>query len=165
MITVFKVCLFAALVLQGKAFDHAIYLSTAEIATKEGKVSVAVKVFSDDLMDAIRNFSSSDTPINEESLSAEHLRTLEDYFEVNLIMEIGDEQLPLALTTREVVGDTNILSFHCNHSPDVKKVTITATYLTELFPDQINVISMKFEGQNQFARLSKSKPSTTFTFD
>ncbi|MBX2877368.1 MAG: hypothetical protein KTR30_34925 [Saprospiraceae bacterium] len=146
--------------------EHALYLGTLQLKYIEqsAEAHLAVKVFSDDLQSAIRNADESFQvgPIDE--LFNQNGPLIEAYFEQHLQLEInGISQVP-KLYQSEQINDTHILKFKIACPPAWNHLELTADFFMELFPNQMNVVSVSYLEQKQFARLNKQQPQCEASF-
>lgn len=125
-----------------KSNDHAIYISVLEIDEKEMKV----KVFTDNLDDAIRNDANS----------------IEGYFRKKIRLQINEQFVGFNLQEVSEEGDSYWITFKLDAPTNWQSFYLEADYFMELFPDQTNVV--KVIGDNpQFFRLTKANPTCSFT--
>ncbi len=80
-----------------KENDHAIYLSTLTLSDKTpgatpGTPILTVRVFSDDLRDAIRNAFPDQQSVSEETLFTQHRDQVNAYFSKHLILNTKTSQ-------------------------------------------------------------------------
>lgn len=122
--------------------DHAVYISVLEIDNQQ----MRVKVFSDDLADAIRNDSSS----------------IEAYFQKKIKLKINEQPIDFTLHEVSVEGDSHWITFNLYGPATWQTFALEADYFMELFGDQTNVVKVTGE-KPQFFRLTKSNPSCRFT--
>ena len=112
-----------------------------EIDQKQMKV----KVFSDDLADALRNDNSS----------------IEVYFQKRIkVMVDGEPQIFEHLNTT-IEGDSHWITFKFRKNKK-GSFEVKATYLMELFPDQTNVLKV-MSPKPQFYKLTKSNQTCSFS--
>ncbi len=147
--------------------EHALYLGTLQLKyeAQSPEALLDVKVFSDDLQSAIRNaYEDFQTgPLN--NLFTQNRPLIEVYFKEHLQLKINDTAQVLKLYRHEQINDTHILQFaiSCPHS--WKHVVLTGDFFMELFPNQINVVSVSYLEQKQFARLNKQQPQCEALFN
>ena len=121
--------------------DHAVYISVLEIDSR----NMRVKVFSDNLEDAIRNESVS----------------IEVYFQKKIKLQINDQNVNFDLKEVNVKGDSHWITFQLDVSEEWQSFYLEAAYFIELFPDQINVVKV-LSDKPRFFRLSKRNTSCSF---
>ena len=126
----------------GEPTDHAIYISVLEIDAQQMKV----KVFEDNLQDALRNDSNS----------------IEGYFRKKIKLEINGNPVGFDLSDTSLEGDSYWITFRLRPHEKWESFSLEANYLMELFPDQTNVVKVLTE-EPQFFRLSIFNPKCSFT--
>ena len=140
--------------------DHALYLSTLQLKydDQSSEAFLDLKVFSNDLQSAIRNAHASFQPGPLSELFTQNQTLIETYFEEHLQLEINDVDQVLELYHKEEINDTFILQFKIACPKSWNRLTLTADFFMELFPGQINVLSVSYQEKKQFARLHERKP-------
>ena len=121
--------------------DHSIYISVLEV--KEHKMTV--KVFIDNLEDAIKNDSN----------------TIEGYFQKKIRIQINDQIIGFSLEEVAEEGDSYWITFKLETPIVWKSFYLEADYFMELFPDQTNVVKVHGEKPHYF-RLNKANPTCGF---
>lgn len=140
---------------QNPKADHAIYLSTIEINSNQ----VSIKVFTDDLQDALKNYGDSI------SKSIDDSQLINSYFSDRLNMIINQKPKQIELIKSKVEGDATFLYFSFEDVSDWSSLRLKADYFMELFPDQSNVMTVINGSKKYYARLTKSNPSYLLNFD
>jgi len=146
--------------------DHAIYLSLVEVDHKNlgGTATIKIKVFTDDMEDAILNtfkkrFHFLDTS-DCEGIQSE----IETYFAAHLSYSINDKSTSLALSHCELNGDAVWFHFDIECPDQWDKVDVKADFLMELFPTQSNIITIYHGQEKRFLRITNSNLEETTTF-
>lgn len=130
--------------------DHALYLSVLEVSIDEKIVKVELKVFSDDLADALRNFGGSGfQSIDENTLT-------QGYLNETILIGSNNQNCSLILMNNQIVGESNLISLQSNLANSEQGVSIQANYLMELFPNQQNILKLKLN-DSQFYEILKDK--------
>lgn len=144
---------------------HAIYLSTLEVSTS----GLTVKVFQDDLQDAVRNhceMSETKCELNESFSNINtHKAAILSYFKRTLSLEINAEKKELSLIKILEQGDSYWIYFSFSEQAEPwKYVTVSAGYFMELFPKQVNVVKVSHQGASTFCKQTLSDTSCTLQF-
>lgn len=145
--------------------DHAIYLSVAEVEHKKSKTEaqIKIKVFTNDIEDALFNESQQRIKLSESS-AFDHKKDIQAYFLNHFQFSINSEKQAINFSHAEFAGDAVWFYFNLSCPYSWKEVYIKADYLMEMFPTQSNVISIAHYSKKQFVRLTNSKKSDTITF-
>ncbi|NJN42347.1 MAG: hypothetical protein HC811_09120 [Flammeovirgaceae bacterium] len=124
-----------------------------------------VKVFTDDLEDALRNMHAQPFSLPDEKACMAQKTYLEKYFATHLKIKINKKELSYQLTGCEKFDDAVWLSFEGSSPQSWKEISITADFLVELFPTQTNVINLSVNGKKRFLRLTHKQPTGQLIFD
>ena len=146
------------------AEEHAIYVSVVEISygsDRNGKMQV--KLFTDDLEDAILNHTGTRVKLNGNC--ARHLELMEAYLKEHLAITIDRQAIDYNISGCEKVDISTWLEFSFSCNDDWSAVRIQGDQLMELFPTQSNVFSVKYRDQKRMFRLTTSKRTTEVIFD
>jgi hypothetical protein len=133
--------------------DHAIYISVLEIVEKEARTELRVKVFTDDLANAIKN-SFEDDVVMIDDFPSENEALIEAYFKVHLILMSSSSELEYYFIEYKTVGDSYWFTFEVLGSIG-QLYSIKADYFMELFPTQQNIVTLfDISGEKKFCRLT-----------
>jgi len=145
---------------------HAIYISVLEVEQLSAKENgiIRVKIFMDDLQDAIYNQTARHINLVDDSC-AKNKELVEAYFKKHLKIKINSTELEYKLVSCEV----NDISIWFEYSFVVvgnwQTLEIEADYLIELFPTQSNVVSLNYLKQKKMFRLSKGETLKRVSFE
>ena len=138
---------------------HAVYISVVEIEAEK----IRVKVFSDDLRDAIRNDTGivPDTAVSD--FCDRHHEEIQQYFMKNLKIKINEKPVAYHYESASFEGDSYWINFGFIPEQEWKSIYIEDKHFMELFPSQSNIIKVKATDL-RFDRLTSSKTSCSFEF-
>ncbi len=167
--------LFAPLFISGlnSAFDpltspanHAIYIAVVEINHKSRATTaeVVIKVFTNDLEDALFNAYKKHTKLESEDNCEAHGLLFEKYFSTHFSCVINDQERQISFKNCEKNEDTLWLRFDMTCPERWNNLRLTADFLMELFPTQSNVISVFHGDKKKYFRLTNSKKSRQIRF-
>ena len=144
--------------------EHAIYVSVVEIEHGQAgtESSIMVKVFTDDLEDAIQNYSGD--RVNLSTSCDKNLGQVDDYFKQHLKLTINNINITYTIQGCENVDISTWLEFSFTANNEWNNLVINGDHLMELFPTQSNVFSIKYEDQKRMFRLTNDKRSTLIEF-
>ena len=134
--------------------DHAIYLSVIEMEqVDDGPVAMTIKVFRDDLIDALRN-------ANRDSLEStmEDLHDLEvtNYFNEHIDFH-PDPAQDIRMLGYTVEGDSFFINFELLRS--LESISgCEVSYFFELFPSQKNILKVTANEKKSYKVLSITNP-------
>ena len=136
---------------------HAVYLSTVQATIGSNQTEIVIRVFEDDLRDALRNRFK--TVIDTSSVEFE--TQVKTYLDEHFICK-GDAQIEMILIDLELIGDSYRVVMTGTHN-EVRSFEVTANYFFELFPTQQNVIHLQKGDMKKYFIFKKGKESFTFT--
>jgi hypothetical protein len=144
--------------------EHAIYIALIEIEDleKEDSLQVRIKVFTDDLENALR--TSPDYQSASESIFCEINRmAINQYFKDHLLIRLNDGVQALEYLRGEWIGDTYWLSFNIRRTK-WDDLYIDADFLMEIYPTQQNIVTVNRNGIKKSCRLNLRKSSCTLNY-
>ena len=127
-----------------QTYEHALYLSVVEISTSNSTIDITVKVFRDDMVDALRNHGE----ILESTMDSLDYEEVQSYFE-QYIKLYPLQDVPLQVNRVTIEGD----SFFINLSTDRDFETVeqlSVSHFFELFSSQKNITKITVNGQQYF---------------
>lgn len=139
--------------------DHALYLSVLEIDKQQMKV----KVFIDDLQDAIKYDSDSPIQSDEERFLLINRPLIQEYFQKKIQLQVNEQRVDFNLDKTSTEGGSYWVSFTLESPEKWQSLSLKASYLMELFPDQTNVVKILGE-ELHFFKLTKNNTSCSLTF-
>jgi len=141
----------------GNSYDHAIYISVLEIDSKQMKI----KVFTDNLQDAVRNHAGSVTFTGDKNFPETNEQVVEEYFREKISLKINEKSIDFFIQTITLEGDSYWITMALEAPEKWRSFYLEATYFMELFPDQSNMVKVKND-KPKFFRLTRSDPSCSF---
>lgn len=145
--------------------SHAIYLSVTDGEVTEEALHFKVKVFSNDLKDALKNHDpSAYQPAGLSQFFLQNEPLAKRYFEEHFQLWNGEQPLELQLESFTIEGDAHFISFRSVVPNNFKELTVKASFFMELFPTQINVVKMKKGAQLKYLRFNNPAAPQTLSF-
>lgn len=138
---------------------HAVYISVVEIEAKQ----VRVKVFSDDLRDAIRNHARITPDTSVMNFCERYQKEIQGYFNEKLTLTINNTKVPYQYQSTSEEGDSYWITFGFTIEEDWKSIQVEDKHFMELFPTHSNIIKVNWPTL-RFGRLSASQTSCSFEF-
>ena len=144
--------------------DHAIYVSVIEIVDLplEQKGNLKVKIFTDDLEDAILNKTGEKFKLTKNC--ERNLDVVAAYLSDHLRLAINEQPVKFTPTGCENVDISIWLEYQFAYPGDWSNVDIYCDLLMELFPTQSNVFSVRYNNEKRMFRLTQGKKSTRLSF-
>jgi hypothetical protein len=144
--------------------DHGIYLSVSEVSFSNSKSQslIKIKIFSDDFENILRLYNKG--KLSSTDICAKESLIL-SYFTKNMPIKINDKNIKLQWSGCEKIGDSLALHFSFDKPTDGKELKIKATFFTELFPSQQNIIQIKNLGASvRFLKFKQGDSWQTVSF-
>lgn len=143
---------------------HAFYVGVIDLVHKTGdhKAEMVIKVFTDDLEDALVQGSGSRFVLSK-AITKQHAAwpNIEKYFTDHIQIMVNQQEIQLQMVQTEVHQDSHWIYFEGKCAPEWQNVTIKAEFFMDLFPDQMNVVHFKEGTSKHYLRLSKSQKRAT----
>jgi hypothetical protein len=142
--------------------EHGIYLSVSEVSLSKSQSLIKIKIFSDDFENILRLYNNG--KLSSTDICAKESLIL-SYFTKNMPIKINDKFIKLQWSGCEKIGDSLALQFSFNNPSDGKELKIKATFFTELFPSQQNIIQIKNLGaSDRFLKFKEGDSWQTVSF-
>lgn len=148
------------------ADDHAIYISLVEVDHKDlgGSATVKVKVFADDMEDAMMNaFKKRIDFLDASSCDASKVQ-VEAYFKKHFSYSINNKLANLTLIHCEANGDAIWFYFKMDCPDKWTRIEVRANFLMELFPTQANIITIYHGDEKRFLKITHTRPEEVVIF-
>lgn len=145
--------------------DHAIYLSVAELnRNQDNTIHLRLKLFSDDLQSAVRNFSDGFRPAPANQFFEKNSPIVIYYLQKNFRLYQDGSELDLKFVNFSIENDAHFIEFKAIAKTKSDKFSLKASYLIELFPEQKNIVEVLNHGQKQYLQFQNPVKIQDFTF-
>lgn len=140
---------------------HNVYITIVEIkrADPASNVTIVIKIFTDDLEDAIKADYGKDVMCRTPQQLSQHRSFIERYINDHFKLTINEQVKGFeyyALTNEDIATFVELLTVV---KGDIHQVTVETDILLNLFPNQQNIVSLDINGKKDFLRLNNSKRS------
>ncbi|MDW3196036.1 MAG: DUF6702 family protein [Cytophagales bacterium] len=139
--------------------NHAVYISVVEIEASQ----IRVKVFSDDLRDAIRSHAGIVPDSSVVHYCSKYQKEINQYFSEKLTLVINEKEIPFQFHTASDEGESYWISFGFSMEEEWKSMQVEDKHFMEMFPGQSNIIKVNWP-DSRFGRLNASETSCSFEF-
>ncbi len=129
--------------------EHALYLSVVEITDSESSIEITVKVFRDDMVDALRNHVDS---LQSTMDSLDDLE-VQAYFEKHIKLYPLQDQ-PIQVQRISIEGESFFIDLSTDRDFDTVE-QLSVSHFFELFSDQKNITKIT-AGEEQYFYTYKS---------
>ena len=123
-----------------------------------------VKVFQDDMQDAIRNANEGFVPLGDSLLFGHAGKMVEAYFQEKIELVVNNEAVEFWFDDYQVEGDSYWIAFEYDSPVEWQSLEVRAAYFMELFPTQQNILQVKTP-KTSFCRLTVESASCSIDFD
>ena len=140
--------------------DHKFYVSTTIIEqnTITNSLEITIKLFTDDLEQALEKSSESPMCLGDEREYKEADRLIEEYLREKLELSFNDRPVYPNFIGKEVEYDLTFVYFELLSIPEFDVLTLRDEIFFELFEEQVNIIHLKLDGWEQTLMLDKREP-------
>ena len=143
--------------------NHAIYVSVLEIEKVDKIGEIRIKIFADDLEDAIYNSSQKRIDLIKGDCNQNKI-LVSDYFAKHLQLNLDGTYVDYQFISCEVNDISIWFNYEFASMTTWSELEVKVDYLMELFPTQSNVVSVDYQGQKKF-RLVKGDELKTISFN
>ena len=145
---------------------HAIYISVISIDHLPGSEDseVCLKVFSDDLIDALRVFSPESEIHSESELRGHVDSLLSEFGNYHFKFTINDQQSEMTYLRSEDNGESTFLYYQMRCPKTWLEVVAQTNLLIDIFPDQKNIVRISDGSNQRYLNLSKKNQKETVQF-
>lgn len=150
------------LLVLGSEHDFHVSISELEHNAASGRLEVAVKIFTDDLEEAIarRGLKRANIGISTENDSAQVF--IARYLAGRVLIWIDDKALAVNYLGSEQSADATWCYLESEPMGDLGKVRIRNTLLHEVFDDQVNIIHFRKNGKTSAKMTDRSSTEAVF---
>ena len=136
--------------------NHAIYISVTNlnINTSEGSLTGSIKIFSDDLEDALNNYSGERIGIIGNVDFSKVQTIIQNYINDNFEVVSGNDIHQLNITSIENIGDATWVNLSARFEPELTKLKLKNEILFELFDTQLNIIQLSIDEEKYYFKHS-----------
>lgn len=147
--------------LLGSSPDHAVYISLTEIRYEpgSGELRLGVRMFSDDLEDALRNQHGRSVPVRGHWGDPAVQGKIEGYVLQKVRLRPAPDDWSLLALRQQ--NDATWIELKGKVSPNIKRWEVSNALLTEVFDTQSNVVKFYWREQMQALRLNREETQAT----
>lgn len=139
------------------AFMHPYYVSVSEITCddKKGEVQISIKMFTDNLEEAIGKLYGNKTDLKNAKDNARTNAewTLERYLKRNFVLKINGEETSLTFEGYECDAEATWCYLNVKTENACKKMELQNTLLYDYLPEQMNLVHFTLNGNKKSEKL------------
>jgi len=155
---------FIILVWHNLALAHPFYVSVTQIDFKENTLQITLKIFSDDLEDALSKKGTAKLFIGEKNEHPETEKLIKNYLKEQFKLQINNKDAEWQWIGKETEEDATWCYLEVRNIKKIKTLEVTNTILFELFDSQTNLINTSINNKKKSVILSKRTPTEIIEF-
>jgi len=156
-----KLILFAVLPMATLLAPHKFYVSNTTIDHRpyKGTFEITMKIFTDDLEAALSARAGKPIVMSQGPSSTEQSTLIREYLESHFFIKSDGIKLIQNYVGKETEYDLTYVYLECTESSPPGIIEVTNRVLTEIYPDQINIVHFHFGGKKTTQALDIKTPS------
>lgn len=146
---------------------HKFYVAIYKIdyASDKKMLQITTRIFIDDMNSALLKKHKKTTQLGEPAEAAEDVELMKTYITDHFSIKLNGQKRPFYFHSKELENNVLICYFSIKEVTKIKSLTIYNTILTEVFPEQQNIIQTNVSGKKQSLLLSNETISGTLKYD
>lgn len=130
---------------------HKFYTSIYKInyAPQKKMIQITSRIFIDDLNEAISKRYKTTCNIGTEKETLQDEVAMQKYLAEKFILKVNGVSKPMSFRSKEIEANVLICYFRITDISKISKLEIENSALTELFPEQQNIIQATISGEKQ----------------
>ncbi len=145
--------------------DFHVSIINGELNPRSGNLELSLKVFSDDLEEAVKADLGVSCYLSPERVKLLPDTALFSYLQSHIKLKTGDKQWPLQYVGMEKEQDITFIYLQVENFPAVNELTVYNSLFFNRFDDQSNIVNIEVEDELQSVFLESSHPQKTLYFD
>lgn len=146
---------------------HKFYVSITNIeyVKKQQSLQIITKIFTDDIEQALRQRYTAAITLDSEKETEAFEEDIKKYLLNKISLKVNGKPAKLNYIGREYETDMLVAYIEVMHIPYLESIEIQNTVLTELFPDQKNIVHLKTPTARRSLILEKDVPYGKLKFN
>ena len=130
---------------------HKFYMSIYQIqyAADKKRLEITSRIFIDDLNKALLLKYSRATHVGEPEETTEDIALMNKYLFEHFTIKVNGVQKTMVYVSKELDHNVVVGYYKINDIPKITSLSIKNTLLTDVFPEQQNIIQTTFNGKKQ----------------
>jgi len=144
---------------------HPFHVSVSEIFYNEKNESfeITMKVFTDDLENALRAYSKYDIYLDDNLDEKGISKWIREYLQLNFSLEVNGQKVEPLFLGAEAEMDAVWCYLEVRDIRNIKSIHVHNSVLMELFPDQVNLVHVDYAGKIKSLQLNISEYEGTLS--
>jgi hypothetical protein len=138
---------------------HKFYVAIYQInyAPQKKMIQITTRIFSDDLNDALEYKYEKKTYIGTKKESPEDVELLKKYLAEKFTLKVDGQLKPMNFLSKEIENNVLICYLNIKDISKVKNIEVQNSIITEIYPEQQNIIQSKLNGEKDSLLLTSEK--------
>lgn len=138
---------------------HKFYTAIYQIdfVPKKQMVQITARIFHDDLNDALEHKFKTKTFLGTDKETAEDLALLKKYLAEKFTVKINGKTQPMHFHGKDLEDNVMLCYLSCKDIAKVNSLEVQNSILTEIHPEQQNIIQANFNGKKSSLLLGLEK--------
>ncbi|MDX1603230.1 MAG: DUF6702 family protein [Salinimicrobium sediminis] len=145
---------------------HKFYVSATDIKYNEEQRALQIisHVFTDDMEDLLQKRYNKEIYLTKEEEHSAADQFVERYFQDKLSISVNGKQRTLNYIGKEYDKDQLLVYLEVEDVEPVKNIAVENSVLTDIFPEQKNVVKVDYDGKIKSLLLMRDHPEGTLNF-
>ena len=145
---------------------HKFYVSATDIKYNEEQRSLQIisHVFTDDMEDLLQTRYNKEIFLTKEEEHSAADQYVQRYFQDKLVISVNGKQRKLNYIGKEYDKDQLLVYLEAEEVEPVKSIAVENAVLTDLFPEQKNVVKVEYKGKIKSLLLMRDNPEGNLNF-
>ncbi len=139
--------------------DYHIGLSEVDYNAKNKSLETSIRIFTEDLEDAIHELSGENLHLNTEKELDDAQAYIQKYLQKNVVFKVNNKEKSYKYLGREYEDDVIWMYLEVENVKRIKTLYIKNALLHDLFEDQINIVNVHIGDKETGEVLKKDSPS------
>ena len=143
---------------------HPIYISTSDIVIEGKIINIEIKLFLNDLEDALRLNNGFSISIDENKKLNKNFEFVESYLNDNFNIFINSKELEMVYSKKNIINDVLRLNAKLKVNKEILSIRITNIILLDVYDNQSNVLFLKNSKKKEFYKFDKTNQDKLFIY-
>jgi hypothetical protein len=161
-----KTVLFSILIFLSFSMAHPFYLSVCDLKynSSSKKLEGTVKLFTNDLEDALRRLENRPVDLINSKNKVEALALLSKYLKNRLKLKEKDKSIPYTLLGYEIEEESIWVYIETSDCSSPKSIQIENSILYDFLKEQMNIMNLEIAGVKKSWKLNNPEKTVLFEF-
>lgn len=144
--------------------NHPIYISTTDVSIEDEKINIVIKLFLNDLEDALRLNNGFSISIDENKKLNKNFEFVESYLNDKFNIYIGSKKLKIVYSNKNIINDILELKATLQIKEKIFSIRIINQILLDVYDNQSNILFIKNFEKKEFYKFDKTNQDKLFIY-